>query len=271
MLPDDPVARRAALYSATAREYTRLWSPVIRPMGQHLVRALPLSEATRILDIGTGSGALVPDLRASAPNATLFGVDRAEGMLRVAQETCCLPLAVMDAQRLAVRTGSVDVAVLIFVLFMLPDPKGALREVLRILRPGGTVGIVTWGDSPEFPASVIWNEELDACGAANDPADTEHQRTLMNTPKKLDRLLKQVGFASTCCWQERFEHHWTPEAFFALRVGFGSHQRRLDMLETDARTTCLSRIRARLAHLQAEDFVYRPNVVFAIAHRKPEL
>src|SRR5215470_11057402 len=106
---DDPVARRAAHYSAHAREYARLWSPVIRPMGQCLFPALPLAEAARILDIGIGTGALVSDIHAFAPNAGLIGVDRAEGMLRVAQDACDDPLAVMDAQRLALRAACVDV------------------------------------------------------------------------------------------------------------------------------------------------------------------
>src|SRR5262245_763573 len=115
--PDEPTSLRAALYSANAREYARLWSPVIRPMGRCLLHALPFAGASRILDIGTGVGALVPDIRAMAPEAALVGVDRAEGMLRAASEQCRIPRAVMDAQRLAVRTAWADMAVLIFVLF----------------------------------------------------------------------------------------------------------------------------------------------------------
>jgi ubiquinone/menaquinone biosynthesis C-methylase UbiE len=270
-LPDDPVSIRAALYSAQAQEYACLWSPVIRPMGRHLLHALPLADATQILDIGTGGGALVPDICGLAPNAAVIGLDRAEGMLRVAQAACGIPLAVMDAQRLAVQTASMDVAVLIFVLFLLPDPLRGLMEVARVLRPGGAVGITTWGANPDFPASAVWDEELEAHKAAPDPMYArEDQREMMDTPQKLDALLKQAGFVSSHSWTERFEHRWTPEAFFALRVGFGPHQRRLAALAPDARSACLSRIRERLACLGSEDFVYRPEVVFALAHRGPE-
>jgi protein-L-isoaspartate O-methyltransferase len=52
-LPDDVPAQ----YSQIATEYARLWSPVIRPMGQRLVQVMPLAEAASVLDIGTGVGA----------------------------------------------------------------------------------------------------------------------------------------------------------------------------------------------------------------------
>jgi SAM-dependent methyltransferase len=265
---DEPVTLRAMLFSAHAREYAGLWSPVIRPMGRRLLHALPLAEAARILDIGTGTGALVPDIAAIAPNAALVGVDRAEGMLRVAQASCRIPLAVMDAQRLAVRTACVDVAVLAFVLFLVPDPRRGLMEAARILRPGGAVGIATWGGIPDFPASAVWDEELETHGAGPDPMALEDRREMMNTPQKLDALLGQAGFVSNRTWTERFEHRWTPEAFFDLRVGYGPYQRRLETLDPEARTACLSCIRARLARLGPEDFVYRPEVVFAIADRR---
>src|SRR5437016_236068 len=85
-LPDDPTQRMAVLYSRLAQAYARLWSPVIRPMALPLLRALPLNDARHILDVGTGVGALIPDIRAASPKADIVGVDQAEGMLRLAHE-----------------------------------------------------------------------------------------------------------------------------------------------------------------------------------------
>src|SRR5688572_6175101 len=94
--PDDAVARVAANYSSSADGYAEFWSPVIRPVGRQLLSAVPWARVRRVLDVGTGTGALVPEIVAFAPTAYVLGVDRAAGMLRIASTTGAR-LAVMDA------------------------------------------------------------------------------------------------------------------------------------------------------------------------------
>jgi len=127
---------------------------VLRPHAVRLLDALPLADARRVLDLGTGVGALLPDIARAAPRASLFGIDIAPGMLALAPKA--VPVAAMDAGSLAFRPGTFDAVLMVFVLFLLPEPIVALTEVRRALRAGGVLGIATWAGEPIFPALEIW-------------------------------------------------------------------------------------------------------------------
>lgn len=263
----DPTRVLAAAYAASAQDYARLWAPVIQPMGERLVAAIPLANAKAVLDVGVGAGALVPAIRAAAPRALVVGIDRVDRMLEVARAgSPTIPLAVMDAQQLGLRSSIFDAAILAFVLFHLPDPLRGLSEVARTLRRGGVVAITTWGANHVPPAAAIWDEELDADGAKPEVLpDSVQQHALMDAPEKVRGLLEAAGLVPTRLWIERFERTWTGPELVALRSGFGIHRRRLCTLHEDLRSRCLERIQERVSHLSTADLVWRPEVICALA------
>ena len=94
-----------------------------------------------LLDIGTGTGRILTLLAPRATRAT--GIDRSHEMLAYARASLAqtdlrnAQLRHGDMYRLAVPTGSMDLVVLHQVLHFADDPTAVLREVARVLRPGG--------------------------------------------------------------------------------------------------------------------------------------
>ncbi|MGQ0702712.1 MAG: class I SAM-dependent methyltransferase [Gemmatimonadales bacterium] len=262
----NPSQKLADEYSQLAESYTRYWAPVIHPMAAPLFEAMPLERSSCILDVGAGTGALWSLVQERAPGARIFGVDRAHGMLRAGGKRLRGRTAVMDAERLGLRLRQFDTAFLVFVLFHLPDPVNALREIAAALKPDGQLGVVVWGEDPGLPGVQIWTEELDRAQALPDPRDPAVMRqSSMDTPEKLAGLLQSAALVPLRVWSRRFAHAWTVENLLATQSHCGLPSRRLGGLSLEARRACLDRVRARFGRLTTNQLVYRAEVIYAIA------
>lgn len=99
-----------------------------------------------VADIGTGTGHLLPTL--AAHFESVLAVEPAEGMRTCAQQRIAqtgfenVEIRPGDLTRLPIDTGLIDLAIAMLVLHHVPNPDEALREIARIVRPGGRVLIV---------------------------------------------------------------------------------------------------------------------------------
>ncbi|MGW0734572.1 methyltransferase domain-containing protein [Streptomyces sp. NPDC002851] len=121
----------------------------------------------RILDLGCGPGTITADLAARVPQGRVVGVDADPGVLERARATAAersldnVEFETSDALALPYEDDTFCVAHAHQVLQHLSDPVGALRELRRVVRPGGFVAVrdadyaaMTW--SPAAPGLDDW-------------------------------------------------------------------------------------------------------------------
>jgi len=110
------------------------------------IQRLDLKPGERIVDIGCGPGFLCESMAAAvAPTGHVVGIDISEDLIKFAtgQKTRdAIEYRVGDATRLPVEAAQFDVAVCTQVLEYVADVDAALREIIRVLRPGGRAFII---------------------------------------------------------------------------------------------------------------------------------
>ena len=107
--------------------------------------AAELGAAQAILEVGSGTGALIPCLREHAPAARLVSIDLAHAMLWRARRRCpAATLVQADVHRLPFtqRAGAFDLVVCHNSFPHFADMSSALRELAQVLAPGGCLLIL---------------------------------------------------------------------------------------------------------------------------------
>jgi SAM-dependent methyltransferase len=102
-----------------------------------------------VCDVGCGNGMYLAELARRGFAGRVLGLDLSTGMLGAARErlgtVAGVGLLAADATALPLRDGVADLTLALHMLYHVPDPSQALRELRRVTRPGGRVIIVLNG------------------------------------------------------------------------------------------------------------------------------
>ena len=129
-----------------------------------LVRALACGGDAKVLDVATGTGDVAMAIARAHPDARVVGLDPSAGMLAVAHRKITqkghglearIALTVGDAQAMPFPDDRFDAACVSFGIRNVPDRARAIREMVRVVKPGGRVAVLELGEPRGGPMAPL--------------------------------------------------------------------------------------------------------------------
>ena len=182
--------------------------------------SLELPVAGAVLDVGAGSGVAARMAKESSPLRTVIALDPSLEMLRAARshELCVVAGAVPG---LPFRASTFDGVMANFVLSHLSSYGAALADMARVLRPGGKLGVTSWGSlRNEFREcwqsvadSFAGKEVLNAAAAQGLPLEK-----WVEDPAHLRNAFQEAGFRNITLRHTHYTTRMTIADFLAIRA-----------------------------------------------------
>jgi len=215
MFRNHPLDPAAAYQEVLVPALMEEWAP-------RVAAAAGIGPGDRVLDVACGTGVLTRAAAArAAPGGDVTGLDLDTGMLAVAARVSPPELRWQQgsATALPFADGSFDAVVSQFGLMFFPEPVVALREMMRVLRPGGRLAVAVWAslaDTPAYAAEVALVDRI----AGADAAAVLRMPFVLGEVERLRALFSAAGM---------------PDARIALQQGRGRFPNIRTMVEVEVR------------------------------------
>jgi SAM-dependent methyltransferase len=200
---DDPATlisdRRRAEWTERLERYAKDAAPRTYPFAVALVEHLPPPVGARVLDVATGTGLVaVEAARRVGSRGSVLATDFLsawEPFVRTtasAARVANVMFASTPAEALALPDVSFDVAYCQFGLMFVPEPIRALREMRRVLRPGGRIGISVWSVPEKVGLFLI--PRIVAPALPPTTGEAPPSPMSMGAPGLIEDLVAEAGF-----------------------------------------------------------------------------
>jgi SAM-dependent methyltransferase len=189
------------MWATRTASFARDGAPKTQYYAAALVDLVAPAPGAQVLDIATGTGVVaIEAARRVGPTGSVIATDYvAEWAPYVADSAVDAGVAnvtfeVMSAEALALPDDAFDTVLCQFGLMFVPDKLLALREMHRVLKPGGTLGLAVWSVAERVGLFTVSN----VVGAAFPPPPGPPPASPLNLgePGLIERLVTEAGFTS---------------------------------------------------------------------------
>ncbi|HUN98374.1 MAG TPA: class I SAM-dependent methyltransferase [Bradyrhizobium sp.] len=165
-----------ANYTANDPEaYERMMGRWSRKLAPQFVAFAELHNPPMILDVGCGTGNLTATLASRFPDANVTGLDQSADFIASATsrdpENARLTFEEGEATALPFADQTFDATLSLLVLNFIPDADRAVREMVRVTKPGGTVAASVW----DYPGGFTFVRIFADTAAVLDPSGEEYR------------------------------------------------------------------------------------------------
>jgi ubiquinone/menaquinone biosynthesis C-methylase UbiE len=272
------MTEQAERYDRIAEGYEQWWAPVLVSSALALldrVDALVGSGARDLVDVGTGTGTLAIAAVARWPVVRVHAIDASREMVasatRLADERlepdarARLRLGTGFAAELPLADASADLVISSFVLQLVPSRAAALRDIRRVLRPGGWLAYVTWlADRGTFAPDRLFDALLDEFGFEDEVGD-DRSGDVPSVATAANEL-RRASFREVRADGGMLEYAFTADTYLAFLTEFDEVSLFEEMARSERRRF-LARLREGLMRLPPDDLVFRAPIVYATGRR----
>lgn len=153
-------------FAVSAEAYDSFMGRYSVPLASHFADFARIADQRRVLDVGSGPGALIAELAKRLGTAAVSAVDPSESFVVAAQQRFPeVEVRKATAEDLPFEDRTFDATLAQLVVHFMTDPVAGLGEMSRVTRPGGVVAACVWDHAGEKgPLHAFWRaaRELDA-------------------------------------------------------------------------------------------------------------
>jgi SAM-dependent methyltransferase len=184
---DHEIAAAAAYEDLHVPALFRQWSPIVLDLAE-------VGEGDRVLDVACGTGVLAREAEARCgASGSVAGLDASEGMLAIAERLApTISWQQGTADSLPYHSDSFDAVVSQFGLMFFPDRNAAIREMLRVLKPGRRLALAVW-DALENSEAYLEEVALLERRAGRAAADALRAPFVLGDKADLSSLISDAG------------------------------------------------------------------------------